>query len=165
MEETTTTETSSSPAPETKSAPKIHPPILALALLVGGLLLHLMMPEPRVVGWHDLFGILLTSGGVGLCFYAAAIFQARGTTKDPYGQPSEFVVQAPWTFTRNPMYLGIVVTLTGFAFFFESIVMLLAPAVFFSVIDRMVIPNEEATMETRFGQAYLDYKQRVRRWI
>jgi protein-S-isoprenylcysteine O-methyltransferase Ste14 len=44
-------------------------------------------------------------------------------------------------------------------------VMLLAPAVFFAVIDRMVIPREEETMERLFGQEYRDYTYRVRRWI
>ncbi|HYB90235.1 MAG TPA: isoprenylcysteine carboxylmethyltransferase family protein, partial [Candidatus Binataceae bacterium] len=87
------------------------------------------------------------------------------TTKNPYGEPAAFVVQAPYTFTRNPMYLGSAVALLGMAIFFDSIVMLLAPAVFFSVIDRMVIPREEAAMERRFGQQYRDYTARVRRWL
>ena len=55
--------------------------------------------------------------------------------------------------------------LFGVAIFFTSIAMLLAPAVFFAVIDRMVIPREEETMERLFGQDYLAYKDRVRRWI
>jgi len=37
--------------------------------------------------------------------------------------------------------------------------------VFFVVIDRLVIPGEEASMERMFGQRYLDYKTRVRRWL
>jgi protein-S-isoprenylcysteine O-methyltransferase Ste14 len=104
-------------------------------------------------------------GGTILCVFAAAIFQARDTTKNPYGEPATFVVQPPYTFTRNPMYLGLTIALAGFAIFFGSIVMLVAPAVFAFVIDGKVIPREEATMERRFGQQYLDYKNRVRRWL
>ena len=63
------------------------------------------------------------------------------------------------------MYLGVVTALLGLAIFFGSIAMLLAPAVFFAVIDRMVIPREEETMERLFGQDYVAYKDRVRRWI
>ena len=63
------------------------------------------------------------------------------------------------------MYLGLTTTLFGLAVFFGSIAMLLAPAVFFAVIDRMVIPREEETMERLFGQDYRDYTYRVRRWI
>src|SRR5208282_1492978 len=75
------------------------------------------------------------------------------------------VAQAPYTWTRNPMYLGLATALMGLAIFFGSIAMLLAPAVFFAVIDRMVIPREEETMERLFGNDYVDYKNRVRRWI
>ena len=63
------------------------------------------------------------------------------------------------------MYLGVVTALLGMAIFFESIAMLLAPAVFFAVIDRMVIPREEETLQRLFGNDYVDYKNRVRRWI
>jgi protein-S-isoprenylcysteine O-methyltransferase Ste14 len=144
---------------------RIHPPLLAAALLLVTLILHFVLPEVRSVGWHHVIGLLLVAAGVGLCTFAAAIFQARDTTKNPYGEPATFVVQAPYTWTRNPMYLGITTALLGFAIFFGSIVMLLAPIAFFIVIDRMVIPREEETMERLFSQQYVDYKNRVRRWI
>src|SRR6266404_2975020 len=144
---------------------KIHPPLLAVTLLLVTLALHFMLPEERTVGWEQVIGLLLVAVGVGLSSFAAAIFSARDTTKKPWGEPAKFVVQAPFTGTRNPMYLGIVTALLGLASFFGSIAMLLAPAVFFAVIDRMVIPREEETMERLFGQDYIAYKDRVRRWI
>jgi protein-S-isoprenylcysteine O-methyltransferase Ste14 len=144
---------------------KIHPPLLAGALLLITLALHFMLPEERTVGWEQFIGLLFVAVGVGLSSFAAAIFQARETTRKPWGEPSAFVVQPPYTWTRNPMYLGLAATLFGLAIFFGSIVMLLAPAVFFAVIDRMVIPREEETMERLFGQEYRDYTYRVRRWI
>jgi protein-S-isoprenylcysteine O-methyltransferase Ste14 len=144
---------------------KIHPPLLAAALILITLILHFVLPEERLVGWHHVIGLLLVAAGVGLCTFAAAIFQARDTTKNPYGEPGTFVVQPPYTWTRNPMYLGFTTALLGLAVFFSSIVMLLAPIAFFIVIDRMVIPREEETMERLFGQQYVDYKNRVRRWI
>jgi protein-S-isoprenylcysteine O-methyltransferase Ste14 len=146
-------------------ATKIHPPLLALVCLVGALVLHLLVSGTRTVYVHHLFGLLLIAGGVGLSFYAAAIFAARDTTKNPYGEPSQFVTVMPYTFTRNPMYVGLTTVLLGFAVFFASPVMILAPIVFFVVIDRMVIPREEQTMERQFGDSYLDYKRRVRRWL
>ncbi|MGA7872694.1 MAG: isoprenylcysteine carboxylmethyltransferase family protein [Candidatus Binatus sp.] len=144
---------------------KIHPPLLAGALLLVTLLLHFMLPEERSVGWYQVIGLLVVAAGEGVCCFAAAIFQARETTRKPWGEPTQFVVQSPYTWTRNPMYLGVVTVLMGLAIFFSSIAMLLAPAVFFAVIDRMVIPREEETMERLFGQDYVAYKGRVRRWI
>ena len=144
---------------------KIHPPLLAGALLLVTLGLHFMLPEQRLVGWGQVVGLLFVVVGTGVCCFAAAIFQARETTKNPQGEPTVFVVQPPYTWTRNPMYLGLATALLGLAIFFGSIVMLLAPAVFFAVIDRLVIPREEETMERLFGNDYVAYKERVRRWI
>jgi protein-S-isoprenylcysteine O-methyltransferase Ste14 len=158
MNETSTAPTEAQPL-------RIHPPLLALVCFAVGLALHLVMPEPHSVHLHHVIGLLLTAGGVGLSFYAAALFQASDTTKNPYGEPSKFVTPMPYTFTRNPMYLGFVIVLLGLAVFFGSVVMLLAPAVFFAIIDRVVIPQEEQTMERKFGAEYLEYKGRVRRWL
>ena len=144
---------------------KIHPPLLAGALVLITLALHFMLPEERTVGWEQFIGLLFVAAGVGVMCFAAAIFTARDTTKNPQGDPTAFVVLSPYTWTRNPMYLGLATTLFGLAIFFGSIVMLLAPVVFFAVIDRMVIPREEETMERLFGQDYRDYMYRVRRWI
>jgi len=80
-------------------------------------------------------------------------------------EATSLVTSAPYTFTRNPMYLGLTIVLFGFAVFFGSIVMLLAPIAFVVIIDRMVIPREEANMERLFGPTYVEYKLRVRRWI
>ena len=144
---------------------KIHPPLLAGVLLLVTLALHFVLPEERTAGWEQFIGLLFVAVGVGLSSFAAAIFQARETTRKPWGEPTAFVAQPPFTWTRNPMYLGLVTALFGLAIFFGSIVMLLAPAVFFAVIDRMVIPREEETMERIFGQDYVAYKDRVRRWL
>src|SRR5271156_1941603 len=144
---------------------KIHPPILAGALLLVTLVLHFMLPEERAVGWEQAIGLLFVVFGAVLASFAAAIFQARETTRNPYGEPAAFVVQSPYTWTRNPMYLGLTIVLFGLEVFFGSIVMLAGPAVFFAVIDRIVIPREEETMERLFGKDYLDYTNRVRRWI
>jgi protein-S-isoprenylcysteine O-methyltransferase Ste14 len=145
---------------------RIHPPLLAAALLGIGLLLHLVVGHhPHVVRLHQFLGLLLVSTGSALISYAAALFAARGTTRNPYGHPAAFVSAMPYSFTRNPMYVGLTTVLFGFATFFGSPVMLLAPILFAAVIDRMVIPREEATMERLFGQQYGEYKSRVPRWL
>jgi len=60
---------------------KIRPPLLAAALLAATLILHFVLPENRTVAWHHVIGLLIVAAGVGLCVYAAAIFDARDTTK------------------------------------------------------------------------------------
>jgi protein-S-isoprenylcysteine O-methyltransferase Ste14 len=149
----------------TLSTTKIHPPLLAGGLLLVTLILHFLLPEEHAVEWNEAIGLILVMVGAGVSSFAAAIFQARDTTRKPWGEPTQFVVQPPFTWTRNPMYLGLTIVLLGCAVFFSSITMLLAPAVFFVVIDRMVIPREEETMERLFGKDYVAYKERVRRWV
>ena len=151
---------------DTNGAIHIHPPTLAGVLLLGGVFLHLLGGHQRhVLHLQQLIGLLLVAGGVGLSFYAAAIFAARDTTKNPCALPTVLVSMMPYTFTRNPMYVGITIVLLGFAVFFGSPVMLAAPILFVVLIDRMVIPKEEDTMERQFGEHYRDYKRRVRRWL
>jgi protein-S-isoprenylcysteine O-methyltransferase Ste14 len=145
---------------------QIHPPLLAASLLVIGLLLHLIGGHhEHAFPFHQLLGLLLVAAGSGLSCYAAALFAAGDTTKNPSGEPAAFVVAPPYTVTRNPMYLGFTTILFGFATFFGSPAMLLAPIVFVVVIDQMIIPEEEKTMERLYGQQYRDYKNRVARWL
>jgi protein-S-isoprenylcysteine O-methyltransferase Ste14 len=149
-----------------RGAIRIHPPALAGILLLAALVLHLLgHSHHRFAAFHQLLGLLLVAAAVGLAFYAAGLFAATGTTRNPYRPPTELITLIPYTFTRNPMYLGMTVVLLGIAFFFGSAVMLLAPIVFFVVIDRMVIPAEETNLQQLFGQQYLDYKSRARRWL
>jgi hypothetical protein len=66
---------------------RVHPPVLAGLLLLGVLLLHLLGGEHhRFIHPHQLLGLLLVAGGVGLASYAAALFGGRATTRNPYGR-------------------------------------------------------------------------------
>jgi len=160
----TNTSNANYPAPVPSGFP-IPPPFLALLLLAGGLILHSFSRAPRTVFAHHVLGLLLVVGGVLIAAFAAALFRARKTTLNPQGEATVFAVEMPYTFTRNPMYLGTTLVLFGFAVFFASIAMLLAPIAYFVVIDRMVIPLEEYNLERIFGAQYVDYKTRVRRWL
>ena len=153
------------PGPPVSNGLPIPPPLLALILLAGGLLLHGLSRGPRMVYAHHVLGLLIVAFGVLIAASAAALFQARKTGLDPRGEATAFVAERPYTFTRNPMYLGTTLVLFGFAVFYASIAMLLAPIAFFLIIDRMVIPLEEYNLERLFGAHYLDYKTRVRRWL
>ena len=144
---------------------RIHPPLLAGALLIAGLLLHLAFGQHRVFPFHQFVGVLLVAAGTGLSSYAAALFAARDTTKNPYGKPAAFVTAPPYTLTRNPMYIGLTGVLLGFAAFFGSPIMVLAPIIFAFVIDQIVIPQEEQTMARIHGEQYQDYKNRIPRWL
>jgi protein-S-isoprenylcysteine O-methyltransferase Ste14 len=90
----------------------------------------------------------------------------RAGTRFETTQPSSRIVTAgPYRFTRNPIYTGMFILLTGLATAFNSLWLLVALALFYPVIRYGVVAREEAYLERKFGDAYLDYKASVRRWL
>ena len=80
--------------------------------------------------------------------------------------PSTILVQSGvFNFSRNPMYLGMILTLVGIAILFQNPFSLLAPVFFFLVLEFKFIPFEEEKMTAEIGESYLQYKQNVRRWL
>ena len=78
--------------------------------------------------------------------------------------PEWLVVGGPYAYTRNPMYLGHLIFMLGLAITFWSWAALLLLAFHIFWFDRRV-REDEARLEVQFGAPYLDYKQRVKRWI
>lgn len=97
--------------------------------------------------------------------WAWKLFQEKKTPIRPTDEPSTLVADGPFRFSRNPMYLGIILMLTGVAVWVGSLPMFLAPIAFFIVLSIVFIPHEEKTLERIFGDAYRDYKSKVRRWL
>ena len=103
---------------------KIHPPLLAGALLLVTLVLHFMLPRSARSGWYQSIGLLVVAAGAE-CRVSRPRFSGARDDQKPWGEPTAFVVQPPYTWTRNPMYLGLATSLFGLAIFFTSIVMLI----------------------------------------
>ncbi|MBI4521397.1 MAG: isoprenylcysteine carboxylmethyltransferase family protein, partial [Gemmatimonadetes bacterium] len=92
-------------------------------------------------------------------------FDRLNTTVKPFEEPRELTTAGLFGFTRNPMYLGGVVLLAGLAIFLGSLSPWPVIPVFMWVIARRFISAEEEILERRFGERYLEYKARVRRWL
>ena len=75
------------------------------------------------------------------------------------------VTQGPYRFSRNPMYLGLVIALVGLSFLFGTIVPMMVIPLFVWIVSKYIIDVEERALEEAFDQTYLEYKKRVRRWI
>lgn len=113
----------------------------------------------KTIGW------LLLLLGVALVVVAAGLFKLKGTTVDPTKEPGKLVADGIYRFSRNPMYLGMLLSLVGFQFVSNSVAGFVFPATFFLYVDKVIIPREEGVMEGVFGEAYRKYKSRTRRWI
>lgn len=98
---------------------------------------------------------------------AIIAFRRAETTINPVqiDQASAVVTTGIYRLTRNPMYVGLTAMLCSWAFYLAVPLAFLGPVFFVLFITRLQIIPEERTMKTKFGQAYTDYKRRVRRWL
>lgn len=94
-------------------------------------------------------------------------FRDAGTTINPHtpAQASALVTSGIYRYTRNPMYLGLALVLCGWAVWLAAPAALAGPLLFAAWITRFQIIPEERILTDKFGQEYLDWCQRVRRWV
>ncbi|MGD8996491.1 MAG: isoprenylcysteine carboxylmethyltransferase family protein [Anaerolineae bacterium] len=83
----------------------------------------------------------------------------------PNQEIRHLVVTGPFRISRNPVYLSGVVVSLGIATLLGSLITFLFPVLLFLVLNTWYVPNEESRLHRVFGDEYLEYKQRVRRWI
>jgi protein-S-isoprenylcysteine O-methyltransferase Ste14 len=143
----------------------LPPPVVAAALVAAAGLIHGVLPFLEVLPATPVGGLVWGASGFALAASAALQFKALKTTVLPMGPPRELVTLGAYLWTRNPMYLGLLTSLIGFALYMGTLPFFLAPWVFFLVINGVHIPYEEAVLEKTFGSAYEHYLKRVRRWI
>jgi protein-S-isoprenylcysteine O-methyltransferase Ste14 len=142
------------------------PPLIYAGALIVGLLVNALFPVAflprllsRMLGWPLVVGGLLV-GVPGLITLRGA-----GTTPSPYELTTALVVEGPYRFTRNPLYLGMALMYGGFSARANALWPILLLPFVQTVMRRGVIEREERYLERRFGEEYLRYKARVRRWI
>jgi protein-S-isoprenylcysteine O-methyltransferase Ste14 len=150
---------------------KILPPIWFALLLAGGLLLHFFVPASH--GFHaSLPYVSVIAGAVILCIgiflsqWASKIFAEENTEILPTSMSNRaLVTRGPFRFSRNPMYLGILMTLVGTAILLGTLPMFVSAILFFALMNFIYIPFEEEKMRRQFTDAFDAYKKRVRRWL
>lgn len=157
-------------APAADNAPsrwlRLKPPRLALALTVAALALHALVPHDAVPWAQSLaVGVPMALAGFAWMAWAWWTFRRAGTPLPPTARPTMLVDEGPFRFGRNPMYLGMVVTMLGIGVATGVPLMVVAAANFVAIVSSVHIPHEEAQMRRVFGGWYSDYAASVRRWI
>lgn len=122
--------------------------------------------EASLPAWLKIPGLVLAVAGGVLGLYCAGEFITRGRgTPAPFDAPRQFVAAGPYRFVRNPMYLGGLTLLAGFALYVHSISVLLMSMMLFFVVHLFVVFYEEPTLKRTFGATYETYCRSVSRWI
>ena len=147
---------------------KVPPPVLALCLAFLMWFASSLVP-PVVVPLGVRVGIALALVAIGQSISISGMvsFRRAKTTINPI-KPSattSLVTSGVYRYTRNPMYLGLSVTLMGWAVFLSNLLALLAVPLFALYINRFQINPEERVLSSLFRAEYAAYKEKVRRWL
>lgn len=153
--------------PGRRPATVVLPPLpYALALYAAWRLDREVLALPLNLGlMNALLGWALV--GAGLCLFAWTLFTfwRHHTTVNPYQAASCLAVDGPFRFSRNPIYVGDWFVYLGAMLLLQTLWPLaFAPLVWF-IIRFGVIRHEERHLEARFGEEYVKFKGRIRRWL
>jgi protein-S-isoprenylcysteine O-methyltransferase Ste14 len=153
-------------APSVSPGVRFPPPFYAaLAVLIGWLLQRQWPLSAPQGGLRWIPGALLAGVAALLMLAGALTLRRHRTTIRPDRAATELVMDGPYAFTRNPLYLAMVLVTPGLGFLLAvPWVFVLWPLVAL-ILDRVVIAREERHLNAVFGKAYVEYKARVRRWI
>ena len=144
---------------------KIPPPIWGMGMLLVAFIVDRFIGTPIEFRSTPL-AVLIGCGGLLLGGWGERTFAAEGTDIIPASPTNKkLVTRGPFRYTRNPMYLGLVLMALGFALYFGSTAFYVVPALLFLLCNFSFIPFEEAKMQRQFGDQYTDYVRRVRRWV
>ncbi len=145
------------------------PPVVILFLSLGIIFgISFVLPDLEYkFSYQTLLSRIFLAMGVLVAFSGIISFRLKGTTVDPSNpsKASSLVTRGVYTFTRNPMYLGMALVLVGGIIRIGNPVTILGLLFFVWYLTQFQIKPEEEALNDLFGDEYKDYCSKVRRWI
>lgn len=146
----------------------VYSPMMFLMALIAGALVDYWWPQQIVafesggkVGFAIMVvasALILWAGESGRNFLKAVEAKAGVVEKEVF-------TYGPYSISRNPTYLGIILLSIGFSFVMNSMALLIAFILSFVFVNYVILPTEEDLLEKKYGEAYRAYKRTVRRWF
>ena len=133
--------------------------------IITEVLLEILFPKnPIIIFPYNLIGLLLLVLGFALIIWAnyTLLRKISLEEREPFHTPSALVLNGPFRFSRNPVYLSVIIMAFGLATLFGSLILFILPPIFFIIFHRFFIRWEEKKLEETFGEDYLEYKSNVR---
>ena len=145
----------------------IHPPIALGMVIVIAVAADWVYPLPFMAPGiaHIELGLIVIAGALLLIRWAIQSFRQAKTNILTNQAALSIVSTGPFAYSRNPIYVGALVGLIGLALAANSLWFLVALVAIFFVLEFGVIAREEDYLTRKFGQTYLDYTAKVRRWL
>ena len=152
------------------AAVRFPPPVAAIIAIIAGyglgqlfpLLPSLALPAPAR---YWIGGAMVVAAIAVLGYWPISLFKKTEQNVTPWSETPEIIIVGPYKFTRNPMYLMMVLVCAGFAIILsEAWILILTPVLAFALYH-IAIKHEEQYLADKFGDSYLNYKKNVRRWF
>jgi protein-S-isoprenylcysteine O-methyltransferase Ste14 len=145
---------------------RIVPPIIAGVCLLAAFGFDYLFPTGRlIISPYHFIGIVYGVMSFLIGAWAFLALKKSGTTHKIDEKPTVLVINGPFQYSRNPVYLSMAMLLVGIAIYVGTIPLFLAPVAFVLIITTAYIPREEKILEDIFGQEFLNYKKSVRCWL
>jgi len=142
------------------------PPFIYVAFFLLGLGLERIAPAVSLPRGPSLaIAAVLLIPGFGLLFWSLLLFFKARTSPLPMRPTTSIVRSGPYRWTRNPMYLAMLLIYLGVALWFDVFWALVFVPVVIYLVGRLVIGKEERYLEEKFGEEYQRYKSEVGRWL
>jgi protein-S-isoprenylcysteine O-methyltransferase Ste14 len=156
--------------PRDAAAVCVFPPAVPLLTILAGVGLDRLWPLPFWIGLsaracYWIGGAIVVGAILSLGLYSVVLVRRSGQSENPWKPTTDILDRGPFRFTRNPMYLQMVLACVGFAILLANTWILLLAPLCMGALHRFAILPEEAYLERKFGEQYLSYKRRVRRWL
>jgi protein-S-isoprenylcysteine O-methyltransferase Ste14 len=142
--------------------------LVAFLVLPGvvAFLVPFLLLEPGTTGLSNEWGVVPLGAGCVLLFACVREFYVAGRgTLAPWAPPTSLVVTGPYRWSRNPMYVAVMLTLTGWAIGFRSWPMVVYAIVVLVAFHLRILLHEEPWLARTFGDSWSHYRQRVSRWL
>lgn len=138
---------------------------LALAVVLEWLLGLSFLAAPGLASLQTWLGLVVLAIAIALPVMGFRTFTREGTNVNPFQPALKLVTTGPYKYTRNPMYLGMVLVLLGLSLIFSLEWGLILTPVLWLAYDRLVVAREEAYLTGKFGEPYRAFLGRTRRWL
>lgn len=147
---------------------KLPPPLVFLALIGAGVGLRYLAPPPPLPGSRNVqfaVGGALVALALAIGGSAFGLFKRSGQDPAPWKPSPSLVLQGAYRFTRNPMYVSMVLIQIGIGVILDNLWVVVGAAFALVVVHYTAVLREEAYLEEKFGDDYRQFKKRVRRYL
>ena len=150
------------------AAVRIAPPFIYLGGVIIGIVLHaFVMPLAIELSLGLRIALAVAAGVLSLVLMGDAIklFRRTGQDPKPWESTPEIVSTGVYRFTRNPMYVGMAVLQIAMGIGLGNWWLIILVPVVLAIVYMIAVRHEEAYLQRKFKDKYLDYKTSVRRWL